>query len=397
VKSLNALARACFVLASAAVSLLALQSCIVKGAYDEYCTETRRCPDGGTSDGGGGDGGSCLADNATCTQNSQCCSQSCAQGTCKQPANCGGSNAACGQGQPGCCQGFTCDPQQNKCLGSAAGSCKNDNTNCSSDVECCSGRCQSNLCMPCGTATQSCDSRTDCCYQGNNLRCGSGSCSAPSGFSPDGGGACYTQATYCLPNDNCCNGECTAQACPGFMGPPPCSNAPCSGASDCCSGYWCDLTNPNGSCVISSGQTKGTNIACRHHSECQSGFCDTTQPPGKWRCAAPNPVGCASVGKACGAAQCCGGMQCSAGTSTCCMLPGEPCGSDTDCCSASGGGPSMVCKRGVCQLQIGTIICAPISSATCQKTDGTICKQPGSSCTNAAECCTNMCNGQTCT
>ena len=303
-------------------------------------------------------GGCCAVANQTCTQGGQCCSGTCdvnvqkctsclpqgstcvaggVNGCCngficdnisqKCVLGCGALNADCSQGQA-CCSPNTCDPVQKKCLGTVTGCMANGNV-CSNDQNCCSGACRGGNCAACAASSgDSCDSRGDCCLGGPNvsdlkLRCSDSQVCSTATNTTDAG-VCWKSRDYCLPNDICCFGECTAQACP-TQPPAACGPVACATASDCCAGQWCDLTG-TGFCMTSAGGLKPQNIACRHHKECQSNYCDTNQPPGKWRCAQAQPVGCAALGSTCSTpGNCCnGGLGCF--NNQCCTLPGEPCG-----------------------------------------------------------------------
>ena len=79
-----------------------------------------------------GDGG-CKGDGGFCQSNSTCCSGACNEfGKCSP--SCGGSGSGC-SGQT-CCIGLYC-------AGSSCAQCKQDNSTCSQDYECCNGGCQS--------------------------------------------------------------------------------------------------------------------------------------------------------------------------------------------------------------------------------------------------------------
>ena len=99
--------------------------------------------DAGTTDTGSdvaandvtiGDGG-CKGDGGFCQSNSTCCSGACNEfGKCAP--SCGAQSSGCSQQT--CCIGLYCN-------GSSCAQCKQDNSTCSQDYECCGGSCQSTV------------------------------------------------------------------------------------------------------------------------------------------------------------------------------------------------------------------------------------------------------------
>lgn len=82
----------------------------------------------------GGDG-NCKSDGGYCQSNGTCCSGACNEfGKCAP--SCGGQSAGCTQQT--CCIGLYC-------TGSSCAQCKQDNSTCSQDYECCGGSCQNSL------------------------------------------------------------------------------------------------------------------------------------------------------------------------------------------------------------------------------------------------------------
>jgi len=115
------------------------------------CADSSTVADGGSKDGTVGSDASdaatgndvvtndvttndsgCKGDGGYCQSNSSCCS-----GACNQNGKCSPSCSSQGSGcsQQTCCIG-------NYCNGSTCVQCKQDNSTCSQDYECCGGGCQ---------------------------------------------------------------------------------------------------------------------------------------------------------------------------------------------------------------------------------------------------------------
>jgi hypothetical protein len=120
-------------------------------------------------------GVTCAADGATCSAAADCCSYHCAGGTCGVPIN----------------------------------DCTEDNQSCISDLECCSALCDNaGFCgLPGGPGTcrdedTACQQNSDCC----TYHCVSGTCTFPIN------GCTLDYVTCALPGD-CCSGVCSGGVC----------------------------------------------------------------------------------------------------------------------------------------------------------------------------------------
>ena len=170
------------------------------------------------------------------------------------------------------------------------GTCRPNGGECSSPDECCSGRCESHVCLAPGTC-------------------------APPGAS-------------CANRSLCCGGRCdmksrTSSACESYCAP---NRARCATAAQCCS-----LSCTDGRC---GGALCGVvGQSCSNDAECCSNSCDQNQCRDSDR-------SCRTAGDACdsdGGMICCSGV-CNDLTRRCdfgpgpCREPDAPCITDGDCC-----------------------------------------------------------------
>lgn len=243
-----------------------------------------------------------------------------------------------------------------------ARACLSRGASCASASECCTGRCEANVCLDvsCAAPGASCTARSECC---------SGACEP----NVNGGRTCLD---YCRAEGEPCTRalDCCARACNGGRcGGAVCKrrNEPCGAPSECCS-QRCE----GGECAIE------TAFACRPSGEdCSSGSgSGCCGGCGQDNRCVPGPGPCGATGTACESdTDCCRGtcVANAAGNRVCtaaCVTANETCARDADCCSR--------------QCSLTESRCAPESAPACTRID-----QP---CTSSASCCSGACAGGVC-
>ncbi len=245
-------------------------------------------------------------------------------------------------------------------------SCRGNGASCQGANDCCSSRCQGNVCLAAGACSgpgASCSTRDQCC---------SGRCEPGGGV---GGGAkkctnyCLADGASCAGAQECCSLACNGGVCGGAL----CfkEESACTSSSECCSGN-CDGDVKR--CRVGGG-CKGTGDECET-TECCSGVC--TSGTSGARCD-PGPGPCRPPGSFCNADGDCCRAPCSLGANgykTCAAPPlpdGQPCGSNADCASRICTGVPPVCG-------------APSAQ----------CKLVGSTCDIASDCCSDQCQAGYC-
>lgn len=329
-------------LAIAAVSL-ALTGCFnFDKAYENYCARGH-CDagsgggEGGGAGGGGGGGGGgsgtdggedagtdagptpCLPFGASCTAVGQCCEDG---------------------GAMGCSRFGYCQPRPREC--------HEDGYKCGADRDCCSGKCASGACSPCGRSGASCNQAANCCV-------GSHAC-GPSNTC-ESGVADFGDGYQCVSADFCASSRCDLTD----AGPPPTGRCAAddggcvppkgfSGTKPCCSGLVVDA----GVCCLPEG------AYCSSFANCCSGTCYG------WQCVAEG----ANLGD-----RCLGGSQCQ--QSFICDLVSHTC-TDRQC----------VASRGCCTFSD--------RNGLCDFGDGGSCGNPAHSCNANSDCCSDRCSNYIC-
>jgi hypothetical protein len=223
------------------------------------------------------------------------------------------------------CADAKCSP-----LGDGSSVCRENGIACTQATECCSSRCESNVCLAsgaCAAPATPCSSRGSCC---------GGRCE------PLGLNAILVCSNYCVANGGACD---SAQKCCALA----CNEGVCGGAS-------CQVAGD--SCSIDADCCWGS---CRQN-QCQSDANARCRPSGESCDDAGGPPCCSNV--------------CNPRTNRCdlgagsCREPGTPCIQDGDCC------------RGTCAQDInGT----PVCTASCLPT--------GAACNSDGDCCNGGCAG----
>ena len=188
----------------------------------------------------------CEDDKGDCLADPDCCNLHCDLATklCSTPPMCGQIDEACTV-DPDCCPGSHCLIAPGALSGTcSSATCSEALVDCSTDTQCCTGRCDpiAFFCMPAclGTGTSCLDEGECCAGQCDNGFC-AGSCST--GFCNDGA--------------DCCTGTCIAHACTAVCNPKaihdPCTaggpivptmenqacvDAVCNLDDYCCCGAW---------------------------------------------------------------------------------------------------------------------------------------------------------------
>lgn len=273
---------------------------------------------------------------ASCTNGAPCATASCVEGACFYA------------GTPGACAtNEWCDPRAG-CValttpldaGAADAATPNDAASCSCAGRACGDDGCGHSCGTCGGGT-SCNASFQCTSDPpdcSGLACGP----AHNGIGgADACGACGS-ATMC-----------SAGAC--IPTPPDCSALTCGpahngiGGPDACGSCGAGFTCAGGACQCGGGGAACAAGSCCAGLSCTSGNC------------------CVPVQSPCGSG-CCPGRQCDASRGVCCVVIGDGCSSDGQCC----GYPNHQCGSGVC--------CAVV----------------GQGCARPAQCCTGNCTSGTC-
>ena len=271
----------------------------------------------------------------------------------------------------------------------------------------------------------------------------------------NGDGGCFTLATACNANGDCCSGDCANHVC--IL--PKCTSdgQGCSSDGACCSlscvggtcgalnatcstiGNACGGTTPDGGaekaccssfCVAGQCQQPSycgqTGDACATAADCCSQVCTKTgtqalglcgpPPSGPASCSMPHGVLCAGttgdggIVIQDGGVPACGGKCCSrscapwgpTGVLVCqpasgCKIEGDLCTSSAQCCGGAGSG----------EPQAGLVTClitAPATVGICRSPtggsdagnacipNGDVCKLATTSCSKDCNCCTGNCN-----
>ncbi len=254
--------------------------------------------------GGGGDGANpnCFADSTSCTTNLDCCSGRCEGNTCLPSGSCKAPGATCTDGPTNDCCSGRCEPVQGM-----------------AGVTQCLAICNGN--------GAGCTKATDCC----DLNCNAGHC---------GGAECKVESENCTSNTQCCSNICTAGQCQLDM-----ANTTCRGLGEtcnsgpqqgCCS-MVCDDTQDPPRCDFGAGTCKAQNATCATDADCCHGICDPTRHTCQTPCTA-------NAGTCTTAADCCSSI-CTNGscspTPPNCTAIGTTCTSNATCCSG-------LCLGGFC-------------------------------------------------
>lgn len=229
----------------------------------------------------------------------------------------------------------------------------------------------------CGTRGAACTANSECCVH----VCSGGSCGGGRG---DGGDAkaCNGAGEVCARGFDCCSGACTAGKCVGGTlgggasdaGPLACTDvgATCGRSGDCCSGR-CEPVTGQAGVIQCRDACRANGVRCVTAQDCCSLGCFNSV------CAAKL---CVVVGDGCGSDQeCCSGV-CNPSTKRCdvdmansrCRPTGESCGSgpQSGCCGRTD--KDDLCVDGRCAL--------PPQA----------CKGQNATCTTDAECCGKRCD-----
>jgi hypothetical protein len=183
----------------------------------------------------------CLVESEKCTKNADCCSNICdpAKGQCKiDEANktCRPTGEDCSSGTgSGCCE--VCNKQTNRCdFGPSV--CKPQGVACTTDANCCKGKCQQNaqgktVCnTPCVANAGACAQNADCC----GFACNAGTCGPPvtgTGGAPGDASTCTFTGSACTTSAQCCSGTCIGGLCDLLC---QVAGGACTASGDCCSG-----------------------------------------------------------------------------------------------------------------------------------------------------------------
>ncbi len=402
----------CYSLASAATGVCSIM-----------CNDEGDCPDGSTCVAS-----FCLKEcpsGSGCESGSTCFSKYACWPDCRlQPGFCGseqacGANGLCCQAVAAecddvltCCDGLSC--VGGKCQD--GGGCRQPGATCGYDNQCCEGNvCYQGMCQPppaCRPVGSDCVHPAECC---GTTTCYSGKCSNYCG------GGTGTAGTYCLDDNDCCNGYAckdagTVTKC--MLGPRVChpDNDVCLSNGECCSGFCnpqlycspacgllldsCSASNPCCDDYICSGG-KCQMPACKNVGEsCGNGVycCGTNVCTASGKCQAPAPT-CGHSGASCSSSgQCCSGLACSAGhcqAPLSCGATGQSCASAGACCEG------LACLDGQCAAPSGCTAtgggcsgsgecCSGLTcqAGTCQ--GGATCAAKGSSCASGQTCCAGL-------
>jgi hypothetical protein len=324
-------------------------TCANKAAAGGACADSGQCQSGLT----------CVKDSAAATTG-VCCMVACDVATCQRcKTNGSGCESRCNASTEFCTPATT---------SGGYGSCTAKlplNSDCTSDAQCASGKCDT-VAMKCkAQAGQDCPSPTDCA---TGLICNSSmKCAAPGGagnvcvtdIECGAGLTCQTSETAGV--KRCCSATCSAAACEVCGASGTCT-------SKCTSGEYCS----SGACAAK----KADGDACGADGECTSGKCVATKSGGKICCA----VTCASAScQVCVEAGAMKGMACE----TKCSAT-EYCGSGGLC--AAKGGPGASCTAP--EQCLGTC-----ESGSCKATIGQACPNGGGDCAAGTTCEGGTCKG----
>lgn len=310
-------------------------------SVDECCTGLR-C-----------DGGQCVCNilDDVCTQDSDCCpgtlclngfcakadvgdrcntTQECintdlitdltCQGNLCRPATCRGVNQACYDGADCCTE--ACRPDGTCCV-PTTGSCSFDSDCCGSDVCHVDG-----TCGPKKVGGGDCDRAAQCTSNSCDTSPSVYKCEARVSESCGGGVTCAVNGSATCAGTTCCFELWDA----------------CNDASECCYAHGCD-----GNCCMTLGQQ-----SCSSDATC----CSTKYPP-----EVNNPTEYGVCGNVAG-----GDL-----LTECCVAPGGPCTTPSECCDTR---------------TLGTV--DPLDVYTCS--EGKCCKPVNIDCAANSECCSGTCN-----
>lgn len=292
------------------------------------------------------------------------------------------------------CEGGLCSSER----------CAPDGEVCATNELCCSGACDEGVCTSltnkCLTVGNPCASSSQCC---------SGLCSE--GLCDPRGSYCQQTDDSCSEDSECCSGTCQKEpeALLGICGPPPqgpsnCSSgiagSLCSTCNDCCSRICAPFGTAGTMICLQATGCRQTGELCRTDSECCGGVASGTLPgAGNVTCEIEpeqtfgicrNAQACSPQGNVChlrdyactvsaAANRCCaaegavatceldasGVPRCN-GLGDACLLEGEPCAFEGDCC------------EGMCRPD-------PSGQLLCQSYRE--CAVAGESCASTSECC----------
>jgi hypothetical protein len=244
--------------------------------------------------------------------------------------------------------------------------CRGNGATCQGASDCCSSRCEGNICLAagtCGGPGTTCSKRDDCC---------SGQCE------PSPGGRkclnyCLADGASCASPQDCCSLACNGGACGGAL----CAREDtiCTSDADCCSANCAASVDGGAKKCRAAGSCKGTGDEC-DTTECCSQKCTTDG--GVKRCD-PGPGACRPPGSFCAVDGDCCRAPCAIGPSgylTCSAPPlpdGRGCTSNADCATRICTGVPPVC--GAPALQ---------------------CRGVGTPCNIASDCCTDVCQAGYC-
>ena len=248
--------------------------------------------EGGTSVCDAGVARACRALDQACQLDAECCSGRCESGVCLPAGACHGPGAACA-GSAECCSA-RCEPVVGTTNRACAALCKAAGAACASAQECCSTGCIGGVCTDrlCVREGEGCAGSAECC---------SGVCE---------GSRCRVDAVaLCRPTGEDCNSGGGRPCCfgceDGRCGPGPGAcrprTAPCNLDGECCSGT-CSASGDARAC---GGACGAEGAACTAASDCCSGACSAS--PGV--CVAAASAACGVLGDACSAGdRCCSGV-----------------------------------------------------------------------------------------
>ncbi len=342
------------------------------------CGSDSGADDDGLDGGIGQDSGDCLGTGATCTENEECCSGRCENNLCL-----GASGLCDGLGEPctspgACCSG-RCEAVPSGDMVCVVGGCVGDGDACTAAIDCCSMSCVDGECSSEGL----CAVATEECEEDED--CCSNSCGTDNLCELVG--TCLTSGELCGDDTPCCSGFCEDLGEDGHRCMPVSSCRAegdlCTAASDCCSG----VCGEDGLCpVMAECQTVGE--PCTGFHECCSGLC---ADPGTGVPVCQTISGCRPIGDICQTAgDCCSGV-CeeyeTTGIKRCifegsCLEPGELCweGQPANCCPVGGGLGNSLCLPTVLELQ------------RCYSEDTVDeCLETGEECSFSDQCCEGFC------
>lgn len=176
-----------------------------------------------------------------------------------------------------CCVGAThCAPHSSGVPRCVSSTCRQDDSGCSENTDCCSGQCLGDagtyLCAPtslCSFTGDPCNTDDDCC--------GAAYCDV-TGIQP----VCVLPQQGSVPSGNACasdgecqSGQCIAGECAKDAETCLLESGSCLDVNDCCGGLRCDLTNRF--CVtpaiVTSRSCTRTGSICLLEGECCNGTC----------------------------------------------------------------------------------------------------------------------------